>query len=459
MQCEDALNLMSARLDGELSSDDRQRLDVHLGACADCRATAEAMQLQDAQLVRGFAPHRRAAVGVAERVSAELRATSTSRSTRWVPVFAAAAAGFLLAVLLLRPWQKVIEIRPGHDGVGVASTRPEGTAPPQQYASVGRLDIATGAVEVLAPGKSNWEPMATGASVPASARVRTGPGVRCEFAMNDGSEVRLNENSELLLSEPRRLDLKQGQVFSNVLHGDQPFQVAVASTTVTALGTRFDVQRQQDAVVLAVLQGTTKLDVAGQEQIVNSGQVVKLAEGKLTRLEAADELDRTTQWIYSLLVHKDPNNPELQDRVNQLFAQIGQGKMELLREDELKGLGDRCVLPLTRYLQSKESERPEFRRIEAARVIADVAQPWCIPYLIELLGDRDGNVRRYAIQALRRLTSGGPGPAPDEWREMSPAQAHAAQIRWQLWWRDNKSKIPGASIVPAADLPADTRGS
>jgi hypothetical protein len=435
MQCEDALNLISARLDGELSSDDRQRLDAHLGECADCRATAEAMQLQDAQLVRGFAPHRRAAVEVADRVSAQLRPAPRVRPGRWIPVFAAAAAGFLLAVLLLRPWQKVIEIQPVRGGPSVATSQ-ERTAPHPQYASIGRLDIATGAVQVLAPGQSDWEPMATGASVPASARVRTGPGVRCEFAMSDGSEVRLNENSELLLSEPRRLDLKEGQVFSNVSRGAQPFQVAVAGTTVTALGTRFDIRRQQDAVILAVLQGTTKLDVGGSDQVVDQGQVVRLADGKLTRLQAADELDRATQWIYSLLIHKDPNNPELQDRVNQLFAQIGKGKMELLREDELKGLGDRCVLPLTRYLQSNQAPEMEFRRIEAARVIGDVAQPWCIPYLIELLGDHDGNVREYAIQALRRLTTGGPGPSPDEWRNMSPSQAHAAQVQWQLWWRE-----------------------
>ena len=455
MNCEDALSLICARVDGELAPDDCQRLDAHLAECADCRATAEAMQLQDAQLVRGFAPHRRAAAEVADRVSAQLRQAPLSRSARWAGVFAAAAAGFLLALLLVRPWQKAIEIRTVPQGPQVSSTQ-GGTA--AQYASIGRLDIATGAVQVLLPGKSDWEPMATGASVAASARVRTGPGVRCEFAMNDGSEVRLNENSELLLSEPRRLDLKQGQVFSNVSHGTQPFQVAVASTTVTALGTRFDVRRQHDAVILAVLQGKTKLDVGGSDQFVDQGQVVRLADGKLTRLQAADELDRATQWIYSLLIHKDPNNPELQERVNQLFAQIGQGKMELLREDELKGLGDRCVLPLTRYLQSNQSEGQEFRRIEAARVIADVAQPWCIPYLIELLGDRNGNVRASAIEALRRLTTGGPGPAPDDWRNMSPSQAHAAQVRWQLWWRENKSKVPGASAAPPLEVPADTQG-
>ena len=451
MQCEDAVNLISARIDGELADEDRQKLEAHLAGCADCRATAEAMQLQDAQLVRGFAPHRQAAHDVADRMTAPLRRAESLRPVWWVPLVAA-AAGFLLAVLLLRPWQRVLETAPDHPNRQVVVTQP-GVQTRPQVASIGRLDIATGAVQVLLPQQSQWEPMATGAPVAAASRVRTGPGVRCELVMDDGSQVRLNENSELTLNSSRHLDLNQGQVFSNVARRADPFQVAVANTTVTAVGTRFDVRRQSDAVILAVVQGATQLNVEGKQQEVNAGQVVKISDGKLTRLQAADELDRSTQWVYDLLIHKAPGDPEVEARVNELFAQIGMGKMELLREDELKGLGDRCVLPLTRYLQSKQSARDEMHRIEAARVIADVAQPWCIPYLIELLDDANGNVRYDVARALQRLTTGGPGPSPDEWRNMTPSQAHADQRAWQAWWKQNQAKVPGA---PTIEVPADT---
>jgi len=40
MSCEEAINLISARIDHELSADDRLRLEAHLAECADCRATA-----------------------------------------------------------------------------------------------------------------------------------------------------------------------------------------------------------------------------------------------------------------------------------------------------------------------------------------------------------------------------------------------------------------------------------
>ena len=53
MNCEEAANLICARIDGEPADDGAAVvLDAHLAECAGCRATAEAMQLQDAALVR-----------------------------------------------------------------------------------------------------------------------------------------------------------------------------------------------------------------------------------------------------------------------------------------------------------------------------------------------------------------------------------------------------------------------
>src|SRR5687768_6045783 len=126
--CERALNLLSARLDDEApeGAADAAALDEHLARCADCRAAAEAMHHQHEDLVRAFAPRRAAAAAVAERVISQL-AQQPSRMTpsprprgegrgegpvsrspghRWLPLFAAAAAGFILAALLFRPWQR-----------------------------------------------------------------------------------------------------------------------------------------------------------------------------------------------------------------------------------------------------------------------------------------------------------------------------------------------------------------
>src|SRR5438132_9729816 len=47
MDCEQALSLVSAEMDRELSSQDRPRLEEHLQSCAQCRLTAESVRRQD----------------------------------------------------------------------------------------------------------------------------------------------------------------------------------------------------------------------------------------------------------------------------------------------------------------------------------------------------------------------------------------------------------------------------
>ncbi|HSZ57879.1 MAG TPA: FecR domain-containing protein [Tepidisphaeraceae bacterium] len=436
MECEDAINLVSAEIDGELPADERSRLDAHLAGCAGCRATAEAMRLQDAQLVRTFVPRRKAAADLAGRVVMQL-AQSRPRPSRWLWPLASAAAGFLLAVMLLRPWQ------------GKASSGEPGD---NRIASIGRLDIATGLIECRAPG-GTWSPMQTGAAVAPGSRVRTGPGVRCEFAMDDGSEIRVNENSEIALNQSRRLDLATGQVFSVVAKAQSPFELAVAGATVTALGTRFDVQRRPDQVVLAVLDGSTRLASPGADQVVQQGQIVSLANGRVTPLEGPQALDQATRWITDILVLKGRDNPELNTRIDDLFAQIGEDKMAYLRENELKAFGDRCVVPLTRYLESPRSTGQTFKCQEAARIVGDVAQPWCIPDLIQLLQNPDGQVRAAAAQALFRLTGQTQNRSIEQWRDQAAESGKPALEAWQAWWQENRDRYYPTADRSRADHP------
>jgi predicted anti-sigma-YlaC factor YlaD len=61
VDCEDAANLISSRIDGELAAADAAALDAHLGECAACRAAMESCELQDAAMLRAFAGGRDAA--------------------------------------------------------------------------------------------------------------------------------------------------------------------------------------------------------------------------------------------------------------------------------------------------------------------------------------------------------------------------------------------------------------
>jgi hypothetical protein len=197
VDCDQAANFIPARIDGELSAGDDAALDAHLAECADCRATHEALAVQDAALLRAFSVRRRRAEAVSERALAVLAqssgATNQSAGTislawrpwsRFVVALAAAAAGFALAIL----------------GRGWFDRQP--VSRPDLPAGA-RLVMASGPVLVCTSPADQWRPILAGDDLPASARVRTEGLARCELRLADGSTVRLNENTEAQL-EPFR---------------------------------------------------------------------------------------------------------------------------------------------------------------------------------------------------------------------------------------------------------------
>ena len=140
MDCSAALNLYNAWLDGELDRGELTALEAHLAGCGDCRAAADALKLEDADLRRAFAPRRQAADTIARRAMEQLRCEVRPPRVRraWPSLATAAAAGFLLAVAVLRPWQGPREAAPLL--VEGPSERP-----------IARLALATGATETPRP--------------------------------------------------------------------------------------------------------------------------------------------------------------------------------------------------------------------------------------------------------------------------------------------------------------------
>jgi ferric-dicitrate binding protein FerR (iron transport regulator) len=463
MDCELAANLTAARVDREmLSPADDAALDAHLAGCPACRDAAQAMRVQDAQLLRAFAPRRDAARRVAERVNtriaAERRPAMASAGRVGLTAALAAAAGFALAAVTFRPWENrgptiVVQQLPAP-----AATRPAPTAPtPPTHPSgirptLATLSLATGLVEFKPAGTVDgdaWQPLSTGASIAAGDLVRTGPKVRCEFVMPEGSQVRLNNSTELRFRDDRLLDLGEGQLWSTVAKADDPFRVQLAGATVTALGTQFDIQRAGGQSVLTVVEGSTRVNTVGDdagagaagsgETVVRSGQRLAIdAAGRAGQPEQVHNLVVATRWVHEILLMKGRGNDELAGRVDDLFAQIGEGKMAFMVEDEIRALGDHCVVPLARYIRSDRSRDQGEKRRAAARIIADVAQPWSAGELIELLDDDDGEVRYHAARALHRLTGETMDRTADQWRA-----GRSSLQEWRNWWERNKERFPG----------------
>jgi hypothetical protein len=446
MTCDDALNLLCARIDGELSSEDRARLDAHLCDCHACRATAEAFALQDADLRRASHADRLAADALADRVIAQLPRPRTLRLP-WLTGILSAAAGFALAFALFH------RATTPSGGTPIAHPASQPTSAPV----VAQLALATGAVQFRCPGDADWCPMPTGGAVPAGASVRTGPDVRCELRTADGSEVRLNAATEIQLQSPRRFSLAVGQVWSSVAKAPDAFEAKAADATFTALGTQFDLACAEPKQALCtVVEGKVRVTCPGGDATLAAGHQLTVAAGRLGDQQAVHNLALATRWVNEILVMKGRDNPELARRIDDLMANIGQQKMSFMFEEEIRALGDHCVIPLTKYIESPRSAGDPARRATAARIVADVAPPWAIPQLIELLGDKQGEVRADAATALQRLTGESMGLDVTQWRTQDAMTCQPTVNRWQQWWQHNRERYPGVPPTeqPVVDKPA-----
>lgn len=109
--------------------------------------------------------------------------------------------------------------------------------------------------------------MMAGGSAPESIAALTGAGDRFQtkvgenrtIGLSDGSSVTLGGKTELVVSmEPhaRRIELLGGEALFTVAKDTaRPFTVSAGDTTVTAIGTEFNVRRSSGRVVVAVVEG------------------------------------------------------------------------------------------------------------------------------------------------------------------------------------------------------------
>lgn len=437
MECEQVQERLSAFVDGELAADEAHVMRDHLAQCPECRVEVDAMRAQNARLRTMFQERRMAARVLAERINQQLPGARIGTLRRLLPLGVSAAAGFLLAVVLFQPWRR------GDDSKQLLR------APDPASAQNTRLFVAYArdAVEVCSADSSDWKALRAGESFDAGCKVRTPPDFRCEIRTPDQSEIRLNGDTEVVFKEPRQLELAKGQMMALVAKDPRAFKVSIGQASVTALGTKFDIARKSAETVLSVLEGSTRVEGNGTDEVVASGEVAKIVDGKVASKDSLDPmmLVLTTRWVNEILVLKGRDNPELARRVDDILAQLGQLKGDFMDEKEIRALGDRCIIPLARYLQSPRSQGDgkARSRLAAANILADLAQPWAIPDLIELLNQADPQVRFHAARGLERLAGTNLGCPAGQWRQ-PPEKTHDVLLAWQKWWRDNQSHFRGA---------------
>ncbi|MDR6674483.1 FecR domain-containing protein [Xanthomonas sp. 1678] len=134
------------------------------------------------------------------------------------------------------------------------------------------------------------------------------------LALADGSRATLSSDSriDVALSRARRqIDLQRGEAFFEVSKDPaRPFVVASGARRVIAVGTRFAVRRDADALRVVVTEGTVRLESAAHPQapptLLAAGSIALAGpHGVLVRRVPLAEAERALDWRNGYLTFDD----------------------------------------------------------------------------------------------------------------------------------------------------------
>lgn len=132
------------------------------------------------------------------------------------------------------------------------------------------------------------------------ADYHTRPGEQTSLSLADGSVVHLNTQSALSVSltpDRRSLSLKQGEALFEVAHDPvRPFEVAVGSGVVRAIGTVFNIDRHGRDTVISVLDGTVRVLRRDHSVDVHAGSRIIIEDGGRVTHPEPVSLPGVTAW-------------------------------------------------------------------------------------------------------------------------------------------------------------------
>jgi len=116
-------------------------------------------------------------------------------------------------------------------------------------------------------------------------QIVTASGQTSTLTMADGSRIQLNTDSALRIESrlfSRRVTLLRGEAGFDVAHTYRSFVVEANRTTVTDIGTVFDVRNEDDGARVSVQQGAVEVrSDGGQSQLLTANQALRSSGGTL----------------------------------------------------------------------------------------------------------------------------------------------------------------------------------
>ena len=422
MECTNAEELIAASLESG-TLDDGAR--VHIETCATCRAFRDDVSRQDADLRAAFQPEIATAAAVAERTIAAIRREPPlRRELRFFPLVMAAAAGFLVAFIVVpmrapriieKPVEKIVERiveKPVEKIVYVNS----GQVPEPVKAPMAKLELATGVVEQSRDG-SDWTAVKIGLGCEMDTFVRTTG--KAEFVLSDSTVVRLDEKTACFFGKFRKFRIDNGRLYARVVPGRTDFVVATENgSVVTAGDSALDVRHvigqekkvMETSTEILCIEGKATAHAGGRESSLAANSIALIVDDQLGEPRVHPDPILATRWVHDLLIRRD-KSPELSIRVKRLLS-----TEDLTRVGpELRNMGGACTGPITSWAKTESGGCDQRARREAVKIASDLATLAHLPDLVGLLEDGDGQVRLAAAKGLERLTGDDLGCKPADW--------------------------------------------
>ncbi|GGF30641.1 FecR family protein [Echinicola rosea] len=114
----------------------------------------------------------------------------------------------------------------------------------------------------------------------------------------DGSVITLNKSSKLsfnqsILKKSRNAELIDGEAFFQIARNERkPFQVQVGKATVTVLGTKFNIKKQEEQIEVILQSGSVQVNYEDEVRILKPGDrlLINQVKGVLTSSAVEDKL-------------------------------------------------------------------------------------------------------------------------------------------------------------------------
>jgi hypothetical protein len=302
--------------------------------------------------------------------------------------------------------------------------------------------VVQGTVESKATPDAQFVPVKAGAQIPLGSLLHTGAGAKALFEIPGSFELRVNEQTEIVVEGDRKMLLKSGRVFLKIPKAAAPFEIATDLHPVKIDECVMDMEYKPRvpngppaATTYMVLEGKMQTFSKKFSPVISAGWWATGFGGQLNTPDSIRNSAMDTAWVHSLLVERGKTDEETLLRTDELLTILANVKENDPAEAALRSLGELAAPGIARWLGRSVLETQVARRAAASRTLADAATMKSAPLLSGLLTHEEAQVRVILARGLTRLAGGKDlGYNDGYWKG---DKLEAGQKAWEEWVKQN----------------------